>query len=65
MSVLDLVARCTTESCDTSVRVSICDEEHYDDTKFSQKLKTDVYWASNLAEQQYFLEHTFDKALKH
>ena len=37
MSVVDLVARCATESCHTSIRLSVCDEWQYDNTHFSEK----------------------------
>ena len=42
MSVIDLVTRCTTESCHTSIRFSIGEEQHYDNTQFSQRLWTEL-----------------------
>ena len=43
MSNIDLVARRTTESYHTSIRLSMCDEYHYDNTPFSQKLRTELW----------------------
>ena len=40
MRVIELVARWTTGSCHTSIRLSVCEEEQYDNTQFSQKLRT-------------------------
>ena len=40
--------------CDTSVRLSICEEWHYENTKFSQRLWTELCESQNLADQQCF-----------
>ena len=42
MSVIDLVTRRTTESCHTSICLSMGEEKHYDNTQFSQKLGTEL-----------------------
>ena len=42
MSIIDLVARCATESWHTSNCLTMCEEEHYDKTQFSQKLRTEL-----------------------
>ena len=41
MRVMELVARWTTGSRHTSIRLSMCEEYHYDNTKISQKLRTE------------------------
>ena len=54
LSVIDVVSRCTSESCHTSIRLSMCEEKQYDNTQFSQKLRTEHCGAKNVADQQFF-----------
>ena len=42
MFFIDLVARCATESCQKSIRLSMYEDLHFDNTRFSQKLRTKV-----------------------
>ena len=41
MRGIELVARWTTGSCHMSIRLSMCEELHYDNTQSSQKLGTE------------------------
>ena len=61
MRVMDLVARCTTETCHTSIRLSMCEEQQYDNTQFSEKLRTEHCGAYNIADQQCYSKYTFVK----
>ena len=42
MCVLDLVARCITQSCYRSIRPSMLKEQRYDNEQISQTLKTEI-----------------------
>ena len=58
-SVIVLVARCTTEGCHTSIRPSMCQKWHYDNTQFSQWQWTGLCGAENLTAQQCLSKYTF------
>ena len=60
MSIIDLVARWTTESCHTSIRLSMCEGYYYDNTLFSQKLRTEL-WSIKCSRSAVFLKNTFVK----
>ena len=64
MCDIGLVNRCTTESCHTSIRLSMCEEYHYDNTHFSQRLWTELCGVYNLAEKQCSSKYTFVKTTK-
>ena len=55
MYIIDLVARWTTESLHTSIRLSMCEEHHYDNTLFSQKLRTEL-WSIECSRSAVFLK---------
>ena len=59
MSHIDLVTRCAIESSHTPIRLSVFDDERYDNTKFPQNLLTEIFRAKNLADQQCFSKYTF------
>ena len=61
MSVVDLVTRCTSESCHMSIRLSMCGEQHYDNTQFLHKLQTKICGAYNVTDQQCFSKYNFVK----
>ena len=61
MSVIDLVARLSTESCRTSIRLWMCQEKHYDNTQFLQKKRAHLCGAKNVADQRRFSKYTFMK----
>ena len=64
MSIIDLVARWTTESCHTSIRLSMCGDYHYDNTMFSHKLRTDL-WSIKSSRSAVFLKiHLCEKKTK-
>ena len=58
LSVVDLVAIRTTQSCETSVFLSIWEEKLYDNTQCWKKLWTELCGAWNLADQQYLSKYT-------
>ena len=61
MPFIELVARWTTESCHMPIRLSMFEEKHYDNTQFSQKLRTENCRVYNIADQQCFPEYTVVK----
>ena len=55
MSFIDIVARWTTESCHSSIRLSMWEEYHYDNKLFSQKLRTE-FWSIKFSRSGVFLK---------
>ena len=55
MSIIDLVARWTTENCHMSIRLSMCGDYHYDNTLISQKLQTEL-WSIKCSRSAVFPE---------
>ena len=55
--IIDFFASCNSKSCQTSIRLSICKELHYDNTQNSPGPRTELSGTNDAADKQNFEEN--------